>query len=61
MDNDEGSPQPSHGADDSGSSTIATTHVRDEDYYFDDGSVVFLVKDRLFKVGGLLVLCTFPF
>lgn len=30
-----------------------TNYVRDNNYYFDDGSVVLLVENRLFKVSSL--------
>lgn len=53
MDNDEGLPRPTerHGV-----FTVAIAHVRDEDYYFDDGNVVFLIDGCLFKVRRLRVL-----
>ncbi|KAJ3572759.1 hypothetical protein NP233_g2880 [Leucocoprinus birnbaumii] len=44
-----------------GQSTKATIHRRDKDYYFDDGSAIFLVGTRLFKIHKTLLTRGSPF
>jgi hypothetical protein len=39
-----------------GNSTTRLAYVRDKDYYFEDGSIIVLAEDRLFKVKKFAII-----